>query len=133
MADKPASLPPVPGALDPIVQHFLSERHRGGHVPVAPDRADRRRGGCHALRRAEPAGIANFGQTHAFMNDEKRILIFSKESGCCRFVVCRHRNGNFEQLGIDVAFAGAEPRRDPRYTWATIIRRVAEREIRFGS
>jgi hypothetical protein len=79
-----AALPPVPAALDQIVQHFGTEavaevtgrgrrivRHRGA------DGSDR-----HAVE-ARPAG-ANLSETQAFMDDRKRVLVFSDAGGTGR-------------------------------------------------
>ena len=79
-----AALPPVPAALDQIVQHFgvatVAEvtgrgrrivRHRGA------DGADR-----HAVE-TRPAGI-NLSETQAFMDDAKRVLVFSDAGGTGR-------------------------------------------------
>lgn len=84
MIEKLASLPPVPGALDQIVQHF-------GADTVAEVTGRSRRivpvtGGDGAVRFAVQSrpGSANLGETHAFMDDEKRILIFSEAGGTGR-------------------------------------------------
>ena len=69
-------LPPVGSALDQIVQHFGDEA-----VAEITGRSRRivrirdERGERHALR--PRAGSANTHETHAFMNREKRILVFS--------------------------------------------------------
>ncbi|MFG1423100.1 strawberry notch family protein [Xanthobacter sp. VTT E-85238] len=79
-----ASLPPVPGALDQIVQHF-------GTDVVAEVTGRSRR----IVRRSSPgdidrlavenrAGSANLAETQAFMDDQKRILIFSDAGGTGR-------------------------------------------------
>ncbi|MYK87839.1 MAG: methylase, partial [Acidobacteria bacterium] len=69
-------LPPIGSALDQIVQHFGDEA-----VAEITGRSRRivrirdERGERHALR--PRAGSANAHETHAFMNREKRILVFS--------------------------------------------------------
>jgi hypothetical protein len=84
MIEKLASLPPVPGALDQIVQHF-------GTDAVAEVTGRSRRivpvtSGDGSVRFAvqNRPGSANLGETHAFMDDEKRILIFSEAGGTGR-------------------------------------------------
>lgn len=84
MIEKLASLPPVPGALDQIVQHF-------GTDAVAEVTGRSRRivpvtSGDGSVRFAvqNRHGSANLGETHAFMDDEKRILIFSEAGGTGR-------------------------------------------------
>src|SRR5690606_11788124 len=79
-----ASLPPVPGALDQIVQHF-------GTDLVAEVTGRSRR----IVRKSTPSGgdrlivenrvaAANLAETQAFMDDSKRILIFSDAGGTGR-------------------------------------------------
>ncbi|MEO5322858.1 bifunctional class I SAM-dependent methyltransferase/DEAD/DEAH box helicase [Mesorhizobium sp. CC13] len=80
-----ASLPPVPGALDQIVQHFgvdvvaevtgRSRRivHKPGSVP-----------GGDRLVVETRAGSANLAETQAFMDDQKRVLVFSDAGGTGR-------------------------------------------------
>jgi predicted RNA methylase len=78
-----ASLPAVPSALDQIVQHF-------GHQAVAEVTGRSRRivrvhdGGCDRLCVQNRPASANIAETHAFMNDEKRILVFSEAGGTGR-------------------------------------------------
>ena len=78
-----ASLPPVPGALDQVVQHFGTDEVaevtgrtrrivRKGEGPAAPLVVETR------------AGSANLAETSAFMDDQKRILIFSDAGGTGR-------------------------------------------------
>ena len=78
-----ASLPPVPSALDRIVQHF-------GHDAVAEVTGRSRRvlkitdsGGERLALRSRPAS-ANLAEAAAFMNGEKRILVFSMAGGTGR-------------------------------------------------
>ena len=78
-----ASLPPVPSALDRIVQHF-------GHDAVAEVTGRSRRvlkitdsSGERLALRSRPAS-ANLAEAAAFMNGEKRILVFSMAGGTGR-------------------------------------------------
>ena len=79
LIDKLASLPPVPGALDQIVQRF-------GTDTVAEVTGRSRR----VIRKGERlvvenrAGSANLAETSAFMDDVKRILVFSDAGGTGR-------------------------------------------------
>ncbi len=79
-----ASLPPVPGALDQIVQHFGTEL-----VAEVTGRSRR------IVRKSTPSGgdrlvvetraaAANLAETQGFMDDTKRILIFSDAGGTGR-------------------------------------------------
>jgi predicted RNA methylase len=74
-----ASLPPVPGALDQIVQHF--------GVDIVAEVTGRSR---RIVRKGERlvvenrAGSANLAETQAFMDDQKRILVFSDAGGTGR-------------------------------------------------
>ena len=74
-----ASLPPVPGALDQIVQRFGTDM-----VAEVTGRSRRivRKG--DRMRVENRAGSANLGETQSFMNDEKRILVFSDAGGTGR-------------------------------------------------
>ncbi|MGO4910124.1 strawberry notch-like NTP hydrolase domain-containing protein [Pseudorhodobacter sp. W20_MBD10_FR17] len=78
-----ASLPPVPGALDQIVQRFGTDI-----VAEVTGRSRRivRKGEGHAARLVveSRAGSANLAETAAFMDDQKRILIFSEAGGTGR-------------------------------------------------
>jgi len=78
-----ASLPPVPGALDQIVQRFGTDL-----VAEVTGRSRRivRKGEGHAARLVveSRAGSANLSETAAFMGDQKRILIFSDAGGTGR-------------------------------------------------
>jgi hypothetical protein len=79
-----ASLDPVPGALDQIVQHFGSD-----HVAEVTGRSRRIVGkagsdGDKRLAVESRAGSANLGETQAFQDDEKRILVFSDAGGTGR-------------------------------------------------
>ena len=83
LIEKLASLPPIPGALDQIVQRFGTDL-----VAEVTGRSRRivRKGEGHAARLAveSRAGSANLAETAAFMDDEKRILIFSDAGGTGR-------------------------------------------------
>jgi hypothetical protein len=78
-----ASLPPVPGALDQVVQRFGTDL-----VAEVTGRSRRivRNGEGHAARLVveSRAGSANLAETAAFMDDAKRILIFSDAGGTGR-------------------------------------------------
>jgi hypothetical protein len=79
LIEKLASLSPVPGALDQIVQRF------GADVVAEVTGRSRRivRKGDR-LRVENRAGSANLGETQAFMDDAKRILVFSDAGGTGR-------------------------------------------------
>jgi hypothetical protein len=79
LIEKLASLPPVPGALDQIVQRFGVEM-----VAEVTGRSRRiiRKG--ERLTVENRAGSANLAETAAFMDDQKRILIFSDAGGTGR-------------------------------------------------
>jgi predicted RNA methylase len=79
-----ASLPPVHGTLDQIVQRFGTEmvaevtgRSRRIIRKTGSDRIDR-------LVVENRAGSANLAETQAFMDDVKRILVFSDAGGTGR-------------------------------------------------
>jgi predicted RNA methylase len=79
-----ASLDPVPGALDQIVQHFGSDRvaevtGRSRRIVTKVDGTGDRR-----LAVESRAGSANLAETQAFQDDEKRILVFSDAGGTGR-------------------------------------------------
>ena len=80
LIEKLAALPPVPSALDQIVQHF-------GHEAVAEVTGRSRRvlriadaRGARLALRSRPAS-ANLAETAAFMDGGKRILVFSMAGG----------------------------------------------------
>ena len=79
LIEKLAALPPVQGALDQIVQRF-------GTDLVAEVTGRSRRIVRHAdvLRVESRAGSANLAEAQAFMDDEKRILVFSDAGGTGR-------------------------------------------------
>jgi predicted RNA methylase len=80
-----ASLPPVPGALDQIVQHFGADMiaevtgrsRRIVRKPGSAGRSDR-------LVVETRAASANLAEAQAFMDDHKRILVFSDAGGTGR-------------------------------------------------
>jgi len=84
MIEKLASLPPVPGALDQIVQHFGAEAV--AEVTGRSRRIVPKTNGDGSVRFAvqNRPGSANIGETHAFMDDAKQILIFSEAGGTGR-------------------------------------------------
>ena len=79
-----ASLPPVPGALDQIVQHFGTELV--AEVTGRSRRIVRKRAssGGDRLVVENRAAAANLAETQAFMDDSKSILIFSDAGGTGR-------------------------------------------------
>jgi predicted RNA methylase len=79
LIEKLASLAAVPGALDQIVQRFGTDM-----VAEVTGRSRRviRRG--DRLMVETRAGSANLGETSAFMDDVKRILVFSDAGGTGR-------------------------------------------------
>ncbi|MDH4992453.1 strawberry notch family protein [Aquamicrobium lusatiense] len=84
LIEKLASLPPVPGALDQIIQHFgtdivseVTGRSRRIIRKTSP-------GGVDRLVVENRAAAANLAETQAFMDDQKRILIFSDAGGTGR-------------------------------------------------
>jgi len=83
MIEQLASLPPVPGALDQIVQHFGTDI-----VAEVTGRSRRivRKGEGPSARLAveNRAASANLAETSAFMDDQKRILVFSDAGGTGR-------------------------------------------------
>ena len=84
LIERLASLPPVPGALDQIVQRFgtdvvaeVTGRSRRIVRKTSP-------GGIDRLAVENRAGSANLAETQGFMDDQKRILIFSEAGGTGR-------------------------------------------------
>ncbi len=80
-----ASLPPVPGALDQIVQHFGTDiiaevTGRSRRIVRKPGSAP----GGDRLVVETRAGSANLAETQAFMDDHKRVLVFSDAGGTGR-------------------------------------------------
>ena len=96
LIEKLAALPPVPTALDQIVQHF-------GHEAVAEVTGRSRRvlritdaKGERLVLRSRPAS-ANLAETAAFMDGEKRILVFSMAGGTGRSYHADLSCGNTER------------------------------------
>ena len=96
LIEKLASLPPVPSALDQIVQHF-------GHDAVAEVTGRSRRvlkitdaRGERLALRTRPAS-ANLAETAAFMDGSKRILVFSMAGGTGRSYHADLACGNTER------------------------------------
>ena len=96
LIEKLASLPPVPAALDQIVQHF-------GHEAVAEVTGRSRRvlkvtdaRGERLALRSRPAS-ANLAETAAFMDRTKRILVFSMAGGTGRSYHADLSAGNTER------------------------------------
>jgi predicted RNA methylase len=79
LIEKLASLAPVPGALDQIVQRFGVDVV--AEVTGRSRRIVRKRDRLMVENRA---GSANLGETQAFMDDAKRILVFSDAGGTGR-------------------------------------------------
>ncbi len=79
-----ASLAPVPGALDQIVQRFGTDQV--AEVTGRSRRIVRKRGsdGVDRLVVESRAGSANLAEAQAFMDDSKRILVFSDAGGTGR-------------------------------------------------
>ena len=84
LIEKLASLPPVPGALDQIVQRFGT--HIVAEVTGRSRRIVRKTGpsGIDRLVVENRAGSANLAEAQAFMDDQKRILVFSDAGGTGR-------------------------------------------------
>src|ERR1700738_3863114 len=83
MIEHLASLPPVQGALDQILHRFGTELV--AEVTGRSRRIVRRKGegGDPLCVEPRPAS-ANFAETAAFMDDDKRILVFSDAGGTGR-------------------------------------------------
>jgi len=79
LIEKLASLAPVPGALDEIVQRFGTDRV--AEVTGRTRRIVRKRDRLSVETRA---GSANLGEAQAFMDDQKPILVFSDAGGTGR-------------------------------------------------
>ena len=80
LIEKLASLPPVPGALDQIVQRFGTDMV--AEVTGRSRRIVRKRRSADCVENR--AGSANLAETQAFMDDDKRILVFSDAGGTGR-------------------------------------------------
>ncbi len=82
---KLASLPPVPGALDQLVQHFGTDIV--AEVTGRSRRIVRKSSGAARSDRLvveTRAAAANLAEVQAFMDDHKRILVFSDAGGTGR-------------------------------------------------
>ncbi|MEQ8285729.1 strawberry notch-like NTP hydrolase domain-containing protein [Thalassospira sp.] len=79
MIEQLATLDPVPGALDQIIQHFGTDK-----VAEVTGRSRRivRKGERLCVENRAPS--ANLSETQAFMDDDKRILVFSDAGGTGR-------------------------------------------------
>jgi hypothetical protein len=76
LIEQVAMLPPIPSALDQIIHHFGSEtvaEVTGRTKRIVREVQD----GRERLIVQKRSEAANRAETHAFMNDEKRILVFS--------------------------------------------------------
>ncbi|MGD9865097.1 MAG: strawberry notch-like NTP hydrolase domain-containing protein, partial [Pseudodonghicola sp.] len=83
MLEQLGSLPPVPGALDQIVQRFGTDVV--AEVTGRSRRIVRKGEGASARLVVENrAPSANLAETSAFMDDQKRILVFSDAGGTGR-------------------------------------------------
>jgi predicted RNA methylase len=84
MIERLASLPPVQGALDQIVQRFGTDNV--AEITGRSRRIVRKTGagGLDRLAVEARAGSANLADAQAFMDDEKRILVFSDAGGTGR-------------------------------------------------
>ena len=80
MIEQLATLDPVPGALDQIIQHFGTDKV--AEVTGRSKRIVRKADGRLAVENRSPS--ANLAETQAFMDDEKPILIFSDAGGTGR-------------------------------------------------
>ncbi|MER9934290.1 strawberry notch-like NTP hydrolase domain-containing protein [Mesorhizobium sp. M0088] len=84
MIEKLASLPPVGSALDQIIHHFGTDT-----VAEVTGRARRivkktGRDGIDRLAVENRPGSANLAETQSFMDDDKRVLVFSDAGGTGR-------------------------------------------------
>jgi len=80
-----ASLPPVPGALDQLIQHFGTDTV--AEVTGRSRRIVRKPGNGVTIDRLvveNRAASANLAETQAFMDDAKRALVFSDAGGTGR-------------------------------------------------
>ena len=84
MIERLAALPAVPGALDQIIQHFGTEvvaEVTGRSRRIVPHR---REDGSLRFTVETRSGAANLAETQAFIDDIKRVLIFSGAGGTGR-------------------------------------------------
>ena len=87
MIEQLAMLDPVPGALDQIVQHFGTDKVAevtGRSRRIVRKSLPRTGSGGDRLCVESRPPSANLGETQAFMDDEKRILVFSDAGGTGR-------------------------------------------------
>jgi C-terminal domain on Strawberry notch homologue len=83
MIERLASLPPVQGALDQIVQRFGTDVV--AEITGRSRRIVRKTGdGIDRLAVESRVASANLAEAQAFMDDEKRILVFSDAGGTGR-------------------------------------------------
>ena len=84
LIEKLASLPPVPGALDQVVQHFGADTV--AEVTGRSRRILRKTGadGIDRLMVENRAASASLADVAAFMDDQKRVLVFSDAGGTGR-------------------------------------------------
>jgi len=84
LIEKLASLPPVPGALDQVVQHFGTDTV--AEVTGRSRRIVRKTGanGIDRLTVEDRAASASLADVAAFMDDQKRVLVFSDAGGTGR-------------------------------------------------
>jgi predicted RNA methylase len=85
LVEKLASLPPVPGALDQLIQHFGTDMV--AEVTGRSRRIVKKSGNGVTIDRLvveNRAASANLGETQAFMDDAKRALVFSDAGGTGR-------------------------------------------------
>jgi predicted RNA methylase len=84
LIEKLASLPPVPGALDQVVQHFGTDTV--AEVTGRSRRIVRKTGadGIDRLMVENRAASASLADVAAFMDDQKRVLVFSDAGGTGR-------------------------------------------------
>jgi len=88
MIEKLASLPPVPGALDQIVQRFGRT-----WLPRITGRSRRIVRKRDRLMVETRAASANRAESAAFMDDAKRILVFSDAGGTGGAITPNSRRG----------------------------------------
>ena len=104
LIEKLAALPPVPTALDQIVQHFSHEAvaevtgrsRRVLRIADARSTGSGQAPGERLALRSRPAS-ANLAETAAFMDGEKRILVFSMAGGTGRSYHADLSCGNTER------------------------------------
>ena len=84
LIEKLASLPPVPGALDQVLQHFGTDTV--AEVTGRSRRILRKTGadGIDRLMVENRAASASLADVAAFMDDQKRVLVFSDAGGTGR-------------------------------------------------